>query len=120
MHDGMTPAIQGIGTNHPLCSVGLSTVTTEVTFQISLEFTAAGKCFTEGNFLQKCVLIAFCQSVMHDSTHLSSQSKQSEFCFYCLIMDKNSDSKDTAQLLIFIGGVVKTLKILKNLLAYAV
>jgi hypothetical protein len=35
-------------------------------------------------------------------------------------MDKNTGSKDTAQLLIFIGGVVKTLKLLKNLLVYAV
>ena len=49
-----------MGTNHPLCLVGLSTVTTEVTFQISMAVTAAGKCFAEGNFLQKCVLIAFC------------------------------------------------------------
>jgi hypothetical protein len=59
VHDGMTPMVQGMGTNHPLYTVGLSTVTTEVTFQISLEVTAAGKCFTEDNFLQKCVLIAF-------------------------------------------------------------
>ena len=94
VHDGMTHAVQGMGTSHPLCSVGLSTVTTEVTFQISLEVTAAGKCFTEGNFLQKCVLIAFCperrgvcenvslscmtlQRRIDDvSTNVSSQSKQ--------------------------------------------
>jgi len=60
VHYDMTPTVQGLGTNHPLRSVGLSTVTTEVTFQISMEVTAAGKCFTEGNFLQKCMLIAFC------------------------------------------------------------
>jgi len=35
-------------------------------------------------------------------------------------MDKTIDSKDTAQLLIFIGGVMETLRLLKNLLAYAV
>jgi hypothetical protein len=35
-------------------------------------------------------------------------------------MDKTTDSKDAAQLLIFIGGVVKTLKLLKTLLVYAV
>jgi hypothetical protein len=76
VHDGMTSTVQGMGTNHPLCSVGLSTVTTELTFQISMEVIAAGKCFTEGNFfLQKCVLIAFCpekrgicKSVTYDST----------------------------------------------------
>ena len=35
-------------------------------------------------------------------------------------MDKTIDSEDTAQLLIFIGGVMETLRLLKNLLAYAV
>jgi hypothetical protein len=90
----MTPVVQGMGTNHPLCSVGLSAVTTEVTFKISVEVTAAGKCFAEGNFLQKRVLIAFspeergiCENVSLShmtlqrrigdiSTNLSSHSKQ--------------------------------------------
>lgn len=94
MHDGMTPTVQGMGTKHPLCYVRLSAVTTEVTFQISLEITAAGKRFTEGNFLQKCVLIAFyperrgvCENVSLShmtpqrrigdvSTNLRSQLKQ--------------------------------------------
>jgi hypothetical protein len=93
VHDGMTTMVQGMGTNHPLCSVGLSTVTTEVTFQISVEITAAGKCFAEGNFLRKFVLIVcpekrgICENVSLScmtlqrrigdiSTNLSSQSKQ--------------------------------------------
>jgi hypothetical protein len=52
----MTPTVQGMETNHPLCSLGLSTLTTELTFQISMEVIAAAKCFTEGNFFTEgCV-----------------------------------------------------------------
>jgi hypothetical protein len=53
------------------------------------------------------------------STNLSDQLKQrvSEICFYSVTMDESTDLKDTAQILIFIKVLIKTLKLLNNLLA---
>jgi hypothetical protein len=52
-------------------------------------------------------------------TNLIDQLKQrvSEICVYSVTMDESTDLKDTAQLLIFIKALIKTLKLLKNLLA---
>nr|XP_032662262.1 EPM2A-interacting protein 1-like [Chelonoidis abingdonii] len=77
---------------------------TKGSFQISKEIAAAGKCFTEGKFLKKCMLIAVSElcpekrgifenvslshmtvqrRIVDISTNLSDQLKQrvSEFCF---------------------------------------
>uniref|UniRef100_A0A674K1K9 SPIN-DOC-like zinc-finger domain-containing protein n=1 Tax=Terrapene triunguis TaxID=2587831 RepID=A0A674K1K9_9SAUR len=111
---------------------------TKVSFQISKEIAAAGKCFTEGEFLKKCMLIAVSElcpekrgifenvslsrmtvqrRIADISTNLSDQLKQrvSEFCFYSLAMDESTDLKDTAQLLIFIRGIDKNFEITEEL-----
>ncbi|KAG6926376.1 GTF2I repeat domain containing 2 [Chelydra serpentina] len=105
---------------------------------MSKEIAAAGKCFTEGEFLNKCMLIAVSELCPEKreifekvslsrmtvqrrtadiSTNLSDQFKQivSEFCFYSLAMDESTDLKDTAQLLIFIRGIDKNFEITEEL-----
>uniref|UniRef100_A0A8C3SKW3 SPIN-DOC-like zinc-finger domain-containing protein n=1 Tax=Chelydra serpentina TaxID=8475 RepID=A0A8C3SKW3_CHESE len=111
---------------------------TKVSFQISKEIAAAGKCFTEGEFLKKCMLIAASElcpekrgifenvslsrmtvqrRIADISTNLGDQLKQrvSEFCFYSLAMDESTDLTDTAQLLIFIRGIDKNFEITEEL-----
>uniref|UniRef100_A0A674I7K9 SPIN-DOC-like zinc-finger domain-containing protein n=1 Tax=Terrapene triunguis TaxID=2587831 RepID=A0A674I7K9_9SAUR len=111
---------------------------TKVSFKISKEIAAAGKCLTEGELLKKCMLIAVSElcpekrgifenvslsrmtvrrRIADISTNLSDQLKQrvSEFCFYSLAMDESTDLKDTAQLLIFIRGIDKNFEITEEL-----
>jgi len=91
VHDSMTSMVQGMGTNHPLCSVGLSTVTTALTFQISMEVTAAGNALQKVIFYRSVCCLLFVQrrgeyvSLLRTtlqrrigdiSTNLSGQSKQ--------------------------------------------
>jgi hypothetical protein len=100
---------------------------TKVSFEISTEIAAAGRSFTQGDFIKKCMLMAvsgLCPekrgtfenvSLSHTtarrladiSANLGDQLKQkaSEFRFYSLARDESTDLKDTAQLLIFIRGV---------------
>ncbi|XP_075443375.1 general transcription factor II-I repeat domain-containing protein 2-like [Ascaphus truei] len=105
-----------------------SEAATKVSFEISREIAAAGKSYSEGDFIKKCMLIAvsgLCpekkgtfenvslsrmtvqRRIADISTNLTDQLKQkaSELCFYSLAMDESTDLKDMAQLLIFIRGI---------------
>jgi hypothetical protein len=87
---------------------------TKVSYEISREIAAAGKSFTEGDFIKKCMLIAvsgLCPGKRGTfenvslsrmtvqrreadiSANLSDQLKQkaSEFRFYSLAMDESTD-----------------------------
>jgi galactitol-specific phosphotransferase system IIB component len=111
---------------------------TRISFQISREIAAAGKCFTESEFVMKCMLIAVSKlcperrgkfenaslsrmtvqrRIADISSNLSDQLKQrvSEFCFNSVAMDESTDLKDTAQLLIFIRCVDRNFEITEEL-----
>uniref|UniRef100_A0A4X2KNG3 SPIN-DOC-like zinc-finger domain-containing protein n=1 Tax=Vombatus ursinus TaxID=29139 RepID=A0A4X2KNG3_VOMUR len=111
---------------------------TKVSFQISKEIAAAGKSFTEGDFIKKCLLIAvsgLCpdkksvfenislsrmtvqQRVADISNNLNDQlnQKTNEFSYYSLAMEESTDLTDTAQLLIFIRGVDENFEVTEEL-----
>ena len=113
---------------------------TNVSFQISREIAASGKCFTEGEFVKKCMLLAVSElcpekmrmfqnislsrmtvqrRVADIAVNLTDQLKQKvkEFCFYSLAMDESIDCCDTAQLVIYIRGVDKDFNISEELAA---
>lgn len=110
----------------------------KVSFQISKEIAAAGKHFTEGEFIKKCLFISvkeicpakksvfenICLSRMtvqrriHDisgNLKYQLQQKASKFAYYSLAMDESTDLKDTAQLLIFIRGVDNNFEITEEM-----
>jgi regulator of replication initiation timing len=98
---------------------------------------AAGKSFTEGEFVKKCLLIAaseLCpdkksvfenislsrmtvQRRVTDISNLSNQQREKaeEFKYYYLAMDGCTDSTDTAQLLIFICGTDENFAVTEEL-----
>ena len=113
---------------------------TNVSFQISREIAASGKCFTEGEFVKKCMLLAVSElcpekmrmfqnislsrmtvqrRVADIAVNLTDQLKQKvkEFCFYSLAMGESIDCRDTAQLVIYIRGVDKDFNISEELAA---
>ncbi|MEE6463219.1 hypothetical protein FKM82_005821 [Ascaphus truei] len=115
-----------------------SDAATKVSFVISREIAAAGKSYTEGDFIKKCMLIAvsgLCpekrgtfenvslsrmtvqRRIADISTNLTDQLKQkaSEFRFYSLALAEITDLKDAAQLLIFIRGVGRNFEITEEL-----
>ena len=107
---------------------------TDLSFKISREIAVSGKCFTEGEFVKKCMLLAVSElcpeklrmfqnislsrmtvqrRVSDIAANFMNQLKQkvNEFCFYSLAMDDSTDCRDTAQLLIYIRGVDKNFNI---------
>ena len=111
---------------------------TDLSFKISREIAVSGKCFTEGEFVKKCLLLAVSElcpeklrmfqnislsrmtvqrRVSDIAANLMNQLKQKvkEFCFYSLAMDESTDCRDTAQLLIYIRGVDKNFNITEEL-----
>ena len=111
---------------------------TDLSFKISREIAVSGKCFTEGEFVKKCMLLAVSElcpeklrmfqnislsrmtvqrRVSDIAANLMNQLKQKvkEFCFYSLAMDESTDCRDTAQLLIYIRGVDKNFNITEEL-----
>jgi hypothetical protein len=111
---------------------------TKVSFQIVREIAAAGKSFTEGEFVKKCLLIAVSElcsdkksvfenvslsrmtvqrTVTDISNNLSNQlrEKAEEFKYHSLAMDENTHSTDTAQHCQFsFVAVTKTLQLPRN------
>ena len=98
---------------------------TKVSFQISREITASGKCFAGGEFVKKCMLLAvseLCQEKMRMfqnislscmtvqrrvadiAANLTDQLKEKvkEFSFYSLTMDESIVCCDIAQFVIYI------------------
>ena len=92
---------------------------TNVSFQISNEIAASGKCFTDGEFVKKCMLLAVSElcpekmlmfqnislslmtvqrRVTDIAANLTDQLKQkvTEFCFYSLAVDESIDCCDAA------------------------
>ena len=111
---------------------------TDLSFQFSREIAVSGKCFTKGEFVKKCMLLAASElcpeklrmfqnislsrmtvqrRVTDIAANLMNQLKQKvkEFCFYSLAMDESTDCRDTAQLLIYIRGVDKNFNINEEL-----
>ena len=111
---------------------------TDLSFKISREIAVSGKCFTEGEFVKKCMLLAVSElcpeklrmfqnislsrmtvqrRVSDIAANFMNQLKQkvNEFCFYSLAMDESTDCRDTAQLLIYIRGVGKNFNITEEL-----
>jgi hypothetical protein len=107
-------------------------------FQLAREIAAAGKSFTEGQFVKKCLLsaaselcpdkksvsenislshMAIQRRVTDISNNLSNQlrEKAEEFKYYSLVMDEGTDSTDTAQLLIFVRGTDENFAISEEL-----
>ena len=113
---------------------------TNVSFQISRKIAASGKCFTEGEFVKKCLFLAvsdLCPEKMQMfqnislsrmtvqkrvadiAANLTDQLKRQvkEFCFYSLDMDESINCCDTAQLVIYIQSVDKDFNIGEELAA---
>ena len=111
---------------------------TNASSQISREIAAYGECFTDGEFVKKCMLLAVSdlfaekmwmfqdirlsrmtvqRKVADIAANLTDQLKQKvkEFCFYSLAMDESINCCDTAQLVIYIRGVDKDFYISKEL-----
>ena len=113
---------------------------TNVGFQILREIAASGKCFTDGEFVKKCILLAVSElcpekmrmfqnislsrmavqrRVADIAANLTDQLKQKvkEVCFYSLVMNESIDCCDTAQHVIYIRGVDKDFNISEELAA---
>ena len=105
-----------------------SAIAARVSFEISRKIAAAGKSFTEGEFIKKCMLSAvslICpskikkfqnvslsrttrQRIIEDiANNITEQLRQKaiEFSYYSLAIDKSTDSTDTAQVLVFVRGI---------------
>jgi hypothetical protein len=101
---------------------------TRVSYQISREIAVAGRPFTEGPFVKKCMILAVREicpekqesfnnvSLSRDTvqrrisdiaTNICDQLKDKcgHFEFYSLAFDESCDIVDTAQLLVFIRGI---------------
>ena len=117
-----------------------STKATNVSFQISRETSASGKCFIDGEFMKKCMPLAvseLCQEKMRMlqnislprmtvqrrvadiAANLTDQLRQKvkKFCFHSLAVDKSIDCCNTVQLVIYIRGVDKDFNISEELAA---
>lgn len=115
-----------------------SKTVTKIGFQISREIAAAGKSFTEGEFVKKCMLIAVSElcpekkkafeniglsrmTVQRRITEISEnindqlKRKAKGFSFFSICIDESTDLQDTAQLLVFIRGIDKNFKIIEEL-----
>ncbi|XP_076820963.1 general transcription factor II-I repeat domain-containing protein 2-like [Clavelina lepadiformis] len=111
---------------------------TRVSYEISTDIAAAGKSFTEGEFVKKCMLRAVSRICPREiekfrSVSLSRttvqrrvediaanltnqlQQKVNEFHSYSLAVDESTDCTDTAQLLVFIRGIDDNFNVSENL-----
>ena len=105
-----------------------SATATRVSFEISREIAAAGRSFTEEEFIKKCMLSAISlicpsqnkkfQNVSLSRTTIQRRIKDIanniteqlrhkaiEFSYYSLAIDESTDSTDTAQVLVFVRGI---------------
>ncbi|XP_076810297.1 general transcription factor II-I repeat domain-containing protein 2-like [Clavelina lepadiformis] len=111
---------------------------TRVSYEISTDIAAAGKSFTEGEFVKKCMLRAVSRICPREiekfrSVSLSRttvqrrvediaanltnqlQQKVNEFHSYSLAVDESTDCTDIAQLLVFIRGIDDNFNVSENL-----
>ena len=105
-----------------------SATSTRVSFKISREIAAAGKSFTEKEFIKKCMIRAvslICQNEIKKFENVSLSRttvqqriediaeniteqlchKAMQFSYYSLATDESTDSTDMAQLLVFVKGI---------------